>query len=120
MKQLLRPRLLNWPILTVALLLVGISCREEDPTPEFTNEANAKINSWIQENMEFWYFWAHELPGTPDKNLEPDQFFQSLLSNEDRFSWIQDNYQELLNSLQGVSKEAGYEYVLYKESRKQQ
>ena len=116
MKQLYKSWLCNWPILTLALLLVGSSCREEDPAPDNAIiEANAKVNSWILENMEFWYFWAHELPGSPDKNLEPDEFFQSLLSDEDRFSWIQDNYQELLNSLQGISKEAGYEYVLYKD-----
>jgi C-terminal processing protease CtpA/Prc len=51
----------------------------------------------------------------PDKNQAPDDFFQSLLTDDDRFSWIQDNYQDLLNSLQGISKEAGFEYVLYKE-----
>jgi C-terminal processing protease CtpA/Prc len=39
-----------------------------------------------------------------------------LYTSEDRFSWIQDNYIDLLNELQGVSKEAGYEFVLYKES----
>ena len=50
-----------------------------------------------------------------DKNLNPDDFFQSLLTDDDRFSWIQENYQELLNSLKGISKEAGFEFVLYQE-----
>src|SRR5688500_5293580 len=65
--------------------------------------------------MDFWYLWSNELPAAPNKNQNPDDFFQSLLSDDDRFSWIQENYQDLLNSLQGISKEAGFEYVLYKE-----
>ncbi len=102
-------------LILFALLFVGISCREDDPTPDPTNAANEKIDSWILENMEFWYLWNNELPGSPDKNLDPAAFFESLLVDEDRFSWIQENYQELLNSLKGINKEAGYEFVLYKE-----
>jgi C-terminal processing protease CtpA/Prc len=66
--------------------------------------------------MEFWYLWNTQLPANPDKGQEPEPFFRSLLSSEDRFSWIQDDYQELLNSLQGISKESGYEFALYRES----
>jgi C-terminal processing protease CtpA/Prc len=65
--------------------------------------------------MDFWYLWSNELPASPNKDLNPDAFFQSLLSDDDRFSWIQENYQELLNSLKGISKEAGFEFVLYQE-----
>ena len=99
------------------LSMVFISCREEDPVPvkEVTDEANAKINSWILESMEFWYLWNDGLPSSSDKNQDPESYFNSLLDPADRFSWIESNYQELLNSLQGISKEAGYEYVLYRE-----
>src|SRR5215212_8073111 len=95
------------------VLLVLVSCQEHDPAPA---GPNIKVNDWIQENMKFWYLWNDQLPASPDKTKDPEAFFKSLLATEDRFSWIQDNYQELLNSLQGISKEAGYEYVLYKES----
>ena len=37
------------------------------------------------------------------------------MTDDDRFSWIQEDYQELLNSLKGISKEAGFEFVLYQE-----
>lgn len=50
---------------------------------------------------------------SPKKSLTPDVYFDGLLSNEDRFSWIQENYQELINSLAGINKEAGYEFRLY-------
>ena len=102
--------------LILALSLVVSSCDEDDGlNPAIVNDSNVHVNDWILENMEFWYLWSNELPGTPNKNQSPDDFFQSLLSDDDRFSWIQDNYQDLLNSLQGISKEAGFEYVLYKE-----
>lgn len=99
--------------------LIIFSCKDkkdEDPAPVITNEENAYVNDWILENMRFWYLWDERLPASPDKNADPDKFFESLLATEDRFSWIQDNYTELINSLQGVTKEAGYELVLYKES----
>jgi carboxyl-terminal processing protease len=113
--------------LTVFLLLslVFVSCQEEDivPTqqtkdpvsPKVTNAANQQVNAWILENMEFWYLWNESLPTDVDNNQDPELYFNSLLHQDDRFSWIQPNYQELLDALQGISKEAGYEYVLYRE-----
>jgi carboxyl-terminal processing protease len=107
-------------------LLVG--CREEDPLPlaevpevitevkdEVTTEGHTYVNSWILENMQYWYLWNKDLPASTNKDLDPESYFNSLLNKEDRFSWIQENYHELLNSLQGISKEAGYEFVIYRE-----
>lgn len=122
----------NFKSLQVAFLAILFSagfitsCSEEELLPEpvkveeeipqvSANESNQYVNSWIQENMEYWYLWKDEIPGKSDKNLDPEAYFNSLLSKNDRFSWIQSNYQELLNSLQGISKEAGYEFVLYRE-----
>jgi carboxyl-terminal processing protease len=104
-----------------AIILIGMtafisSCKEDDPSPKITNEENAYVNNWIKENMDFWYLWNDQIPANSDVNQAPDEYFESLLTSEDRFSWIQENYQELLNSLKGINKEAGYEFVLYKES----
>ena len=108
-----------------AILMLAIAafvftaCRNEnDPTPVLPeeNQEYVKVNEWILENMQFWYLWNDKLPTASDKTNDPEAYFKSLLYKDDRFSWIQDNYTELLNSLQGVSKEAGYEYVLYRES----
>lgn len=99
-------------------LLFLLGCKEDDPSPsnQVSNEANAYVNNWIYDQMSTWYLWNDELPKSPNVNQEPENYFDALLNNEDRFSWLQPNYQELLNSLKGISKEAGYEYVLYKES----
>jgi carboxyl-terminal processing protease len=105
-------------ILFAFLLIGGLSaCKDEEDEPSpITNEENQYVNDWIEENMEYWYLWNDELPASTDKNQAPPEYFASLLHEDDRFSWIQENYEELLNSLQGINKEAGYEYVLYRES----
>ena len=46
--------------------------------------------------MQFWYLWNDKLPAKPSTAQDPETFFKSLLYSEDRFSWIQDNYTELL------------------------
>ena len=102
-------------ILTVSLiwsLLFVASCSKDDPAPS----ENDYVNSWILGNMKQAYYWTDQIPTSPNKEQVPDAFFKSLLSSEDRFSWIQNNYQDLLNALQGVSKEAGYEFTLYRAS----
>jgi C-terminal processing protease CtpA/Prc len=106
------------PAIIILSLLFLVACKDdEDPVPvsEITNATNSHINSWIYENMSYWYLWNDQLPENADKNVDPESYFNSLLYSDDRFSWIQDNYQELLNALQGISREAGYEYVLYRE-----
>ncbi|HNU41239.1 MAG: periplasmic protease [Bacteroidetes bacterium OLB12] len=97
-------------VLAFAMGLTLSACKEDDEHP------NEYVNNWIEVNMDFWYYWNTTLPSDPDKTLAPDKFFESLLNDADRFSWIQDNYQELLNSLQGVNEEAGYELALFLES----
>jgi carboxyl-terminal processing protease len=66
--------------------------------------------------MRYLYYWTDEIPASPNSNQEPAAFFESLLSAQDRFSIIVDDYRELESALQGVTKEAGYELVLYRES----
>lgn len=107
-------------LLAIAIIFLLATCKDDEVTPSnttATTEENKYVNNWILENMKFWYLWNNKIPSNPDLTEAPADFFESLLyTSEDRFSWIQENYQELLNSLQGVSKEGGYEYRLYRES----
>ena len=79
------------------------SCKDPEPT-----EVEI-INSWIWDVMNDVYLWADEV----DQNLyptemdDPEQFFESLLYEEDRFSWIVDDYQELLNSFNNIDLSNG-------------
>jgi C-terminal processing protease CtpA/Prc len=118
MLQYFKPAFIRFSTVLFLGAVLFSSCKEdEDPRPvaEIAGTADTYVNSWIYENMSYWYLWNSQLPAHTDKNTDPESYFNSLLYSEDRFSWIQDNYQELLNSLQGISKEAGYEYVLYRE-----
>src|SRR3954465_10540153 len=94
------------------LILIGFlsqACDKNDPAP--ADNPNDHVNSWIYDNMKYVYYWTDDIPADPDKTLDPEAFFNSLLSDEDRFSWIQENYGDLLNSLRGVNKEAGFEFA---------
>lgn len=100
-------------IFLAAFVFVVTACDKNDPQPATGNE---HVNAWIYDNMKTWYYWTSQLPTDPNKTLEPEPFFKSLLSTEDRFSWIQEDFTELLNSLRGVSKEDGFEFALYRQS----
>lgn len=110
----------NWLLLFLALTpLIFSACDDEDTDvapPDPINAENNYINSWIQEEMDFWYLWNETLPINTDRNLTPDEYFTRLLNRDDRFSWIQPNYEELIKSLDGINMEGGFEYVLYRES----
>ena len=81
------------------------------------------VNKWIYNNMSDYYLWNDKIPSSPNYNVSPDIFFKSICywynkdtnPDGDRFSWIQNNYQDLLNYLNGVANdEIGFEYKLYK------
>lgn len=81
------------------------------------------VNSWIYDNMHVYYLWSHKLTESPNYSLNPEEFFYSILHTYhettnpegDRFSWIEDNYLELQESLSGVvSGEIGFEYIFVK------
>jgi C-terminal processing protease CtpA/Prc len=87
---------------------------DEDQEEIEEPENNYKeVNAWILENMQIYYLWNNQIPSTIDNTLFPADYFEKLLYKNDRFSWIQEDFVELLNSLSGVSTEAGYDYNLY-------
>lgn len=102
------------------VILSGIlwSCDNEtdkDPIvdPEITLEE--ETNNWIYEVMDEVYYWRLNL-GTPiAATSDPSDYFESLLYKPtDRFSVIYPDYQELINSLSGISVDPGYEFQLYR------
>lgn len=95
------------------------SCKSDDDNNG--GASNQEINSWIYENMKTYYLWTDYITSKPNYASNPETFFESLLyTKEDRFSWIQENYTDLLNTLNGVtSKEIGFEYTLWWKSNRQ-
>ncbi|GHT66724.1 peptidase S41 [Bacteroidia bacterium] len=100
-------------LLGLILLLGFVACDDAEDTSGTTTANSAKINNWIYQNMKTYYLWTNNIPASTDKSLAPDDYFESLLyKNEDRFSWIQENFTDLLNMLSGVQREAGYDFQL--------
>lgn len=106
-------------LLIFLVLLIGWSaCQDkEDINPNRSLDPNEKINTWIKDVMDEVYFWLEQMRPAIAKTAAPEDYFKSLLNiPTDRFSVIYPDYQELMNQLQGVNLEAGYEILLARES----
>jgi C-terminal processing protease CtpA/Prc len=103
----------------LAVLFTGLlfSCNKDEELPAVDPASNAAVNRWILNIMDEVYYWLGDL-GTPiSEDSSPEDYFESLLFRPtDRFSAIFPDYQELINSLNGISLDAGYEFTLYRES----
>lgn len=98
--------------IVILYFLLCSSCLKETeytPTQEDTNKI---INEWIYKAMYDYYYWETELLLKPNYFENPADFFNSLLSSKDRFSWIINNKEDNLNHLHGIKKNYGFEYVL--------
>ena len=89
-------------------------------------EGELQISDFVWKGLNQYYYWQEEVPALSDdkkndvkayaqyinQNPEPEEFFESLKHENDRFSWIQDDYVELENTLQGVYATNGVEFGL--------
>ncbi len=107
------------------LILSGLiwSCKDDDelkpdePTDPVAVDPDIKINEWILEIMGTYYYWLDNMKTPISVTSDPEDYFESLLFRPtDRFSVIYPDFQELVNSLSGVTLEAGYEFNLFRES----
>lgn len=103
-----------------------LGCQDEDDK-DVAVATNLEVQDYIWTNLNFWYFWQGEVADLADTRFatnsqyssylssftNPADLFENLLHPDDRFSYITDNYEELLNSFQGVFKTNGVEFGLY-------
>jgi len=105
-----------WVLLGVLLLA---RCEKDVPNPGNNNNNNDTtgissdikyVNNWIRDVMSEVYFWNEFLPSDLNPNNEPDseKYFKKLLYTGDIFSWITDDYEQLMSEYQGVSVSMGY------------
>jgi C-terminal processing protease CtpA/Prc len=99
--------------LTLTICISACNKEEISVDDNFDPGTNEYVNDWIYTNLSNYYYWEEDLPARSITDANPEDFFYSQLSTQDRFSWIQPNFIELLNSLQGVNTEAGYEFILF-------
>jgi C-terminal processing protease CtpA/Prc len=118
-KQLITTYSRLFLILFLAVTLFQ-ACSKEEVVPGLDIPDEIKsVNNFIWDNMNTYYLWRENMPLDLDPNAQPDPtaYFHDLkYSEEDRWSFITDNYNELVNKLQGISKVYGHEYKLFRKS----
>ena len=91
-----------------------------------TRVNNLEISDFVWKGLNEFYYWQDEVEDLSDNKLEdestyakyisensqPKEFFESLKHADDRFSWIEDDYRELENTLQGIIASNGVEFGL--------
>lgn len=111
----------------LVFILLGLTSSCFDDADDNTVSAS-EINDFVWKSMNLWYFWQQDVNDLSDTRFtsdgeyadylnsfsSPDLLFDNLLFSEDRFSWIVDDYNELLNSFQGVFKTNGVEFGLFR------
>lgn len=105
--------------LLFVLLVVILSCKKTDT--EILGETRA-VNYWVLSIMQNFYLWEQYLPTNLSPAEEPDtkNYFDKLLYKDDQWSYITDDYDGLINALDGIYKDFGFSYSLtymYPESR---
>lgn len=101
----------------IAFIFLVPSCKKEPRVdPDGDDKELVKINSWVTEEMRFWYYWNKGIPANSalNFNLEPEKFFESILDEDDRFSWI-DKAENLKDDLAGVSATTGLNFGLVRD-----
>lgn len=79
-------KLILYILLSVALL-PGPACSKKE-VPWQPTDSLGKLNKWVYDSMQLYYYWSAEMPAHPDYSLPTQEFFKQLLSSKDRFSWI--------------------------------
>lgn len=92
-------------------------CSSEEPLsseeqPILSENIYLEQNKWIFSQMNQNYLWRRDLPDSLDCNYDqsPKDFFQSLLSDKDRFSYLTTN-----ESYKPQQLNMGFEYQKYKD-----
>ena len=120
--------------LNILLLLSIFGCEsdsiDEDSSSTINNiinfEGDLEISDFVWKSLNLYYYWQNEVPRLSDsiygdiqnysefilKNKTPKLFFDSLIHPDDDFSWIEENYSDLENSIQGVVASNGVEFGL--------
>lgn len=99
----------------IAIILSG--CSSDEPSlpeeqPTTSENLYLEFNQWVYSQMNHQYLWREDMPDSIECNfdLSPKDFFQSLLSTKDRFSYFTDN-----PSYSGGTNNYGFEFQRIKD-----
>ena len=78
-------------LLVAGSCIVNASC-ENDPGRDTGSQERGRVNEFIAAAMDYYYLWRDHLPGlSPDAATDPKAYFNSLLYEEDYWSYITDD-----------------------------
>ncbi len=123
MKNLLAMKKL--PFLAL-LAILCFSCNNDDDVVLTPSSDDVTVQDFMWKAMNLWYFWQAEVPDLADTRFtsnqeyteylqatpDPADFIESLRFSEDRFTFYNEDYEVLLNSLSGVSKSNGLQFFV--------
>ena len=109
---------------TVNEKLIGSNLDSDDVAVSLLGEL--QISDFVWKGLNEFYYWQEDVTELSDdklidqksygqyisENSDAESFFESLKHPEDRFSWIQDDYRVLENTLQGIFASNGVEFGL--------
>lgn len=112
------PMKISKSLLILVFAVFAFSCQDkEDQLPAVDPGSNEAANRWILSVMEEVYLWLDDMRTPIAESSDPEDYFESLLFRPtDRFSVIYPDYQELINSLNGITLDGGYEFTLFREN----
>ena len=85
-----------------------ITAEENEDLKEASSEDSEVLTAWIYEVMRNYYYWNEDIAPPASAEADPEDYFYSLLVPEDQFSFITDDYQELIDAFTGVYRTVGY------------
>lgn len=98
-------------LLTGFVIMFNNSCKKDDDNEEDKQEKlNKEIIQWMYDAMSEVYFWSNTLPEftTVSNETDPEKFFNSLIyTPEDKWSWLTDDYESLMQEFAGTPKSIG-------------
>lgn len=92
---------------------------KQDTLPDIAIDAE-NIPAWIHDEMSFFYYWNEGLTDRePTGDEDPEVYFNSLLDNTDKFSYISDDAESIKEEISGTIVAMGFSpsYGVFTNSR---
>ncbi|CAM4019074.1 C-terminal processing protease CtpA/Prc, contains a PDZ domain [Pedobacter westerhofensis] len=68
------------------VILCSMGCRKLSERPEYAPDSQERINSWVLDSMQVYYYWNFSVPDYINFTRDPSDFFNILKNPSDRFS----------------------------------
>ncbi|MCC3214474.1 peptidase S41 [Chryseobacterium sp. X308] len=97
--------------IAAAVFLMSCTSNNDESAPVFPEGSTEAVNLWVQDSMKRYYYWADQMPAKPDYKLPVKDFFKSLLSSKDRFSFMV-NTEDSSSYPRSIRNMYGFDYTI--------